>query len=82
MLGYKPFYYMNYNYKEDTFTFHGCVYELREFRRWMFVHHPSVCASHLVKYIKKNGHLVPTYDWMHIYFLAEEYGLFDKYINQ
>jgi hypothetical protein len=73
---------MTYDYSKDTMRINGVDYPLKDYRNWMRAMHPDIIINHMVRYVIKSGKPKPTYDWQHIYFLAEEYGLLKKYINE
>lgn len=73
---------MRLNFEKDILIEDGRSYPLKDFRMWLILNEPNLVASHVIKRIIKNGRLVPTYDWQHIYFLAQTYGILKKYIHE
>lgn len=73
---------MIYDYVSDLMRINGVNYSLKDYRKWMKRNHPDIIVNHMVRYVRKNDKMTPTYDWQHIYFIAEEYGLLKKYINE
>lgn len=71
-----------FNYEKDTFEVGGTEYSLSPFRSWLLDNHQTLCANHFVKAINVNGKVRFTYDWQHIYFLANEYSITKQYINE
>ena len=71
-----------YDYAKDTATVDGTKIDLAPFRRWLLYNHEQLCSSHFVKAVTIAGKTKFTYDWQHIYFVADQYGFTKNYIDE
>ena len=71
-----------YDYVLDRMKIDGIEYSLSEFRVWLFKNHADICNNYMVRTIIKGNRRVMTYDWQHIYFIANEYSLTKQFINE
>lgn len=72
---------MKYDYTKDIAIRDGIEYPLKPYRQWLMKNHESLVSGHFVKAIYSRGKIRFTYDWSTIYFLANEYGFFENYLN-
>lgn len=72
---------MRYDYSKDIVLHNDVEYALKPYRRWLMENHESLVSGHFVKAIYSRGKIRFTYDWSTIYFLANEYGFFENYLN-
>lgn len=72
---------LKYDYSKDLMTLDGVDYPLSNFRKWLLTNHEQLCNGHFIKSIKCGGKIKFTYDWQHIYFVAEQYEFTKQYIH-
>lgn len=72
---------IKYNFSEDLMTISGEDYALSPFRKWLLANHEQLCNGHFIKSIRVGDRMKFTYDWQHIYFVAEQYEFTKIYIN-
>ena len=63
-------------------TIDGEDYLLSPFRKWLLANHEQLCNGHFIKSIRVGDKIKFTYDWQHIYFVAEQYEFTKNYINE
>jgi len=73
---------MSYNYAKDTMTVGGKRYPLSEYRKWLKSNHYHLVQGSFIKAITIAGSTKFTFDWQHIYFIAEQHGLLAEFIQQ
>lgn len=58
----------------------GADYQLSAFRKWLLTNHEELVQNHFVKAVRVKGGVKFTYDWQHIYFIAEQYDFTKQFI--
>jgi hypothetical protein len=71
-----------YDYVKDTMVVSGTSYDLKPYRKWLARNHESLVQKHFIKAIAVGFKTKFTYDWQHIYFVAEEYNFLKDYLNE
>lgn len=73
---------MKINYIIDTMIINGVEYPLAKYRSWLISNHEQLCSGNFIKAIIVGEKTRFTYDWQHIYFLADQYQFTKDYINE
>ena len=71
-----------YDYINDLMTLEGVSYPLSPFRKWLLFNHEQLCTAHFIRSIKVGKKTKFTYDWQHIFFIANEYNFTKQYIHE
>lgn len=71
-----------YDFNKDRMVISGVEYDLKPYRKWLARNHESLVQKHFIKAITIENKTKLTFDWQHIYFVADEYNFINDYINE
>lgn len=60
----------------------GKSYPLKPFRQWLLSNHEQLCNGHFIKAVRLKDRTKFTYDWQHIYFLADQYQFTKQFTDE
>lgn len=72
----------NYDYREDVFVIDGVKFPLKPYRKWLLKNHEELVLNNHIKTLVVMGKTKRTFDWQHIFFLAETYHFLNTYLNE